>query len=105
LNDSFNASCFNNKKSFHYCDFGKWEAKSHKQKALSTVNKRQKKQTNDSKKNTKNNKTHLRNLPEMDKGQRSIKIVKRSLSFLITIFNRSDERKSSKTNPSLKKKG
>jgi hypothetical protein len=43
LNDSFNASYFNNKNSFHYCDFGKWEAKITQTKGtLTTVNKRQK---------------------------------------------------------------
>jgi hypothetical protein len=55
-------------------------------------------------KNTKNNKTHLRNSLEIYEDQRSIKTVNRYLSFLATIFNRSDERKSIKMNPKSGKK-
>jgi hypothetical protein len=56
-------------------------------------------------KNTKNNKTHLRNSLEIYEDQRSIKTIKRSLSFLATIFNRSDEQKNIKINPKSREKG
>jgi hypothetical protein len=100
----FNASYANNKKDFTIASLDNGKQESHKQKALSQQSIRGKNKLKFPKKHQKQQNT-LKKFLEIYEDQRPIKTVKRSLSFLVTIFNRSDERKSIKMNPKSEEKG
>jgi hypothetical protein len=78
----FNASYVNNKNNFTIAALENGEKESHKQKALSQQSIRDKNKLKFPKKNTKNKKQNLRNSLKIYEDQRSIKKLKRSLSFL-----------------------